>query len=674
MRGRRPPTGGPTPSSNEPKMKIRAEPAAPESANHAALRHEQLLRKSAEEAESRARGERFRRYFELGVIGMAITLPNKGSLEVNDELCRMLGYDRSELLRKNWAEMTHPDDLAADLAQFNRVLAGEIDGYTLDKRWIRGDGRVIDSITAAKCVRRADGSLDYVVSLVQDITERKRAEADLRRREANLADGQRISRTGSWSWNASTKEIYSSQELLRIFGLEGTAAPLMIETFVQTIHAEDRDRIQRAIDCAIEKRTDFEAEYRIVLAGGAVRHIYILAHPIFDNAGTLVEYVGTAMDLTERKRAEEKLAESERRFRLLVESIPHHVWSLRPDGTGGYVNQRLIDYTGISLEQLRRGGAWAALHPDDMERVKAAWATAFANGTDYEMEQRVRGRDGRYRRFVCRAVVVRDERGEVVEWFGTDTDVEDRRQAEESLTRARFELARVMRVTTMGELAASIAHELNQPLAAIATSGHAGVRWLSAEPPNLREADEALERIIRDANRAAGIITRIRSFLKRGPERRSEVNLDDLIAEVMVMVQAEIRNRGVSLIVTKSEGLTPAPADRVQLQQVILNLVMNAIDAMSSVKDKARVLEIGTGQHGADMLRVSVSDTGKGIAPAERDRVFEPFHTTKPKGMGMGLAISRSIVEAHGGELWVTPNEGSGETFQFTLPLMRPPS
>jgi PAS domain S-box-containing protein len=502
---------------------------------------ELLERRRADEA-LRASEERLRRYFDLGLIGMAITTPAKGCLEVNGELCRILGYERNELLRKTWAEMTHHDDLAADVAQFNRVLAGEIDGYTLDKRWIRRDGLVIDSITAAKCVRRADGSVDYFIGLVQDITE--------------------------------------------------------------------------------------------------------------------------------RKRAEEKLAESERRFRLLVESIPHHVWSLRPDGTGGYVNQRRIDYTGIPGAELRRGGGWAALHPDDLERVKAAWATAFANGTDCEMEQRVRGRDGGYRRFVCRAVVVKDEQGRVLEWFGTDTDVEDRRQAEESLTRARFELARVMRVTTMGELAASIAHELNQPLAVIATSGHAAARWLSAQPPNLREANDALERIIRDSHRAADVITHIRAFLKGGPAQRSEVDLDDVIAEVTAMVQWEISSRGVSLIVTKGDALSPARADPVQLQQVMLNLLMNAIDAMSSVTDRARVLEIGISRHGSDALLISVRDSGKGIPSEERDRVFEPFHTTKSNGMGMGLTISRSIVEAHGGRLWVTPNEGPGETFEFTLPLM----
>src|SRR6266404_1536418 len=343
----------------------------------------------------RASEESFRRYFELGLIGMAITSPGKGCLEVNDELCRILGYDRSELLQKTWAEMTHPDDLDADMVQFNRVMAGEIDGYTLDKRWIRKDGQIIHTIMAARCARGTDGSVQYFVWLLLDTTERKRVEASLRRSEANLALGQRISHTGSWAWNVDSEEMFCSQELLHIFGLEAGTDPPTRETFLRLIHPEEQERVQKEFDRAVEEKTQYETEYRIVRADGTIRHIKNLGQPVFSEAGELVEYVGMAMDITERKLSEEKLVERKRRFRLLVESIQHHVWSFRPDGTVGYWNQRLSDYTGLTDEEMRQGG-WEAIHPDDVERVRAAWAVAFTQGTKYEEEQRVRGRDGQY--------------------------------------------------------------------------------------------------------------------------------------------------------------------------------------------------------------------------------------------------------------------------------------
>jgi PAS domain S-box-containing protein len=447
---------------------------------------ELIERKRAEDV-LRASEERFRRYFELGLIGMAMSSPTKGILEVNDELCRILGYQRSELLQKYWAEITHPDDLAADVAQFNRVMAGEIEGYSIDKRWLRKDGRVIDSIMAAKCLRRADGSVEY--------------------------------------------------------------------------------------------------------------------------------FVGLVLDTTERKRAEEKLGESERRFRLLAESIPHHVWSFRPDGSVGYWNQRLIDYTGSTEEELRSGG-WAALHPDDVDRVKAAWEKAWAQGTQYEMEQRVRGRDGRYRRFVCRGVPVKDAQSRPIEWFGTGTDVEARRQAEEALHKAQVELSHVTRVMTLGELAASIAHEINQPLGAIVNNSNVCLGLLAqALSPN-DDLREALSDILNDANRASSIIARIRAMTQRGLLKKTSLQLRDVIADVLALARRELAEYRIEVRTELPEDLPRVSGDRVQLRQVLLNLVMNGIEAMSGVAEKRRVLTIG-GQRdelaSRSAVRISVQDLGGGI-------------------------------------------------------------
>src|SRR5689334_23607003 len=223
--------------------------------------------------------DRFRRYFELGLIGMAITSPAKRFLEVNDELCRILGYEREELLQRSWAELTHPDDLADDVEQFNRLITGEIDGYTLDKRWIRKDCQIINSIVSAKSVRRTNGSVDYIVKLVQDITERKRAEEKSQRNEMYLAEGQRLSHTASWAWNVSTGEVYWSPELFRICGLDADEVRPGYPDVLEYIHPKDRARAQHTFEEAVREEKEFELAYRVLLPNGMIRHVNSLGHP-----------------------------------------------------------------------------------------------------------------------------------------------------------------------------------------------------------------------------------------------------------------------------------------------------------------------------------------------------------------------------------------------------------
>lgn len=375
-------------------------------------------RKNAEEA-LRISEERFRRYFELGLIGMAITLPTKGCLEVNDELCRILGYEREELLKKTWPELTHPDDLAADFAHFERVLAGEMDGYTLDKRFIRKDRQVVDTTMAAKCLRRADGSIAYFVALVQDITERRRSE--------------------------------------------------------------------------------------------------------------------------------------------------------------------------------------------------------------------------------------------------------------ETVQKAQAELARVMRLTAMGELAASIAHELNQPLGAIMNNGNACLRLNAHGRRSTHEWREALTDIVKDAARASEIIRRIRGLGQQSTDGWAPLHLASVLDDVVALVRPELTKRHLIVDATVPPSLPLVIGDRVQLQQVFLNLLMNAIEAVSAAPESKRrtIAVTGCGHRLGERAAVliTVSDSGPGIKADIASRLFEPFFTTKPQGMGMGLRITRSIIEAHGGQIWVLPDKNEGATFCFALPI-----
>jgi PAS domain S-box-containing protein len=379
--------------------------------------------------------------------------------------------------------------------------------------------------------------------LRKEILERKRAEEALRRSEAYLAEAQRLTHTASWAWNVATREIvHWSQETYRLYGLDPKGGTPSFETVSQHIHPEDRARTAETFERAIRERADHKADFRTVLPDGTIKYIHLIGHPVFNASGDVVEFIGTTMDVTERK------------------------------------------------------------------------------------------------------------------------------QAEEALHKAQADLAHVTRVMTMGELTASIAHEVNQPLAGVVTNGNACLRWLTRDPPNLEEVRECLRRIIRDGNRASDVIARLRALVKKSAPAKVRLDLSDMMHEVLAMINPEARRHRVTVRTDLAAGVPAVRGDRVQVQQVLLNLVMNGIDAMQAVTDRPREIRIRAQPDGSGAVLVAVQDTGIGLEPQSMARLFEAFYTTKADGMGMGLAISRSIVEAHGGRLWATPNDGHGATFQFTLP------
>src|SRR5437867_2061707 len=363
-----------------------------------------------------------------------------------------------------------------------------------------------------------------------------------------------------------------------------------------------------------------------------------------------------------------ELAAVNQQLRLVIDTIPAMAWIILPDGTLDFINQRWLEYTGLSLEEALEQPT-RTIHPKDLPRVMEKWRRDMAAGEPSEDEMRLRRADGEYRWFLIRTVPLLDEQGNILKWYGTSTDIEDRKRAEEALREAQAVLARVARATVVGELTASIAHEVNQPLGAVVTNADAALRWLDGKRPNLNEAREALQRIVRDGNRASEVVARIRALLKDGTPIKIQFNLGEVIAEVVALTEAEAQQRKVSVQTRMESNLPRVTADRVQVQQVLMNLMMNALDALEEIIDRPRVLTIRAGTDSPNSVRVAVQDTGIGVDRQQAERLFRAFFTTKPNGLGMGLAISRSIIEAHGGRLWMTPNDGPGVTFQFALPV-----
>lgn len=619
----------------------------------------------------RTRDERFRRYFELGLIGMATTSPTKGIVEVNDEMCRILGYPREELLQKTWAEMTHPDDLAADEAQFERVMAGEIDGYSLEKRWVRKDGEIVHGVMSARCKRRADGSVDYFVGLLLDITERKRAEERLRRSEAYLAHAERLSHTGSWALNIETGELFWSEEHFRIVGLDSAMGTPAYPLALNVIHPDDRLFVVEALERAMREKSEFDTHCRVVRPDGTVRFIRSNAQPVFNRAGEVSEYVGSIVDITEAKQAEEKIAESERRFRLLAETLPQHVWTYDRNGNATYFNQRWLDYTGMAREEARGTGGHGIVHSDDMPALEAVWRQANAARKPFECEVRLRNKSGEYRRVVVRGAPFFSDTGEVLEWHGTNTDVEDRRRAEEELEKTQQELAVVTQITAMAEMAAAIAHEINQPLGAIVNNSNYCLGLLG-QPEAEKKKRAALQDIVADANRASAIIQRIRGLTNGSTYATMTLDFAELIEEVINLCQRPLTEHRIKVTRAVAKNLPRFRGDRVQIQQVLFNLVTNAIEAMRETEEGVLSIRVTRGKLERNpAILLTVTDNGVGFAPEMTDKMFEAFYTTK-NGMGMGLRISRSIAEKYGGPLTARPNKDRGATFSFLLPADEP--
>lgn len=411
-------------------------------------------------------------------------------------------------------------------------------------------------------------------------------------------------------------------------------------------------------------------------------HVSILAVAFpASSGGQVAEICAMYRDITERKRAEERLLhmageerkailESEVRFQAIADTAPVLIWTTGTDALCNYFSKPWLDFTGRTMEQEVGMGWTEGVHPDDLQGCFDGFLPAFHARKPFRMEYRLKRADGEYRWVDESGIPRYTPGGQFAGYIGCNIDITERKRAEEEherLRQALADLARVNRVTTMGELTASLAHEVNQPIAAASTNANTCLRWLAGDTPNIEEAREAASRIVRDGKRAAEIISRIRQFFKKGTSEREFVDVNEIIREMTILLHGETARYDILVGTDLAADLPQVMADRVQLQQVLMNLMINGIEAMRDA-DGTHELTIRSKRMQNEEVVVSVTDSGVGLPRQQTEQIFNAFFTTKPYGTGMGLRISRSIVESHGGRLWAANNSSRGASFCFSLP------
>lgn len=472
------------------------------------------------------------------------------------------------------------------------------------------------------------------------------------------------------------------------------------DAWMSAVHPEDREAAATAFWGGVLSGQGFAVETRSLRAQDKTyRWHFQQAVVLRDADGKVVKFVGTTTDIDDQKHAEEEVRASELRLRELtadldwrvaqrtselaqvneelrlqvevLQRIPVSAWTLRPDGTPDFVNQVWLQFTGQTLNFVRsHPEAWmTAVHPDDQDAVLKAFWDGVHSGQGFVFEARTRcAEDGTFRWHLHQAVVLRDAEGSVLKFVGTSTDIDDQKRAQEALRQAQSDLARINRVTTMGELAGSLAHEISQPIGGAMTNAATCLRRLGGDKADLDEVRAGVTKILRDAQRAAAIIDRIRSQFQKSTPIHGTLDVSDIIQEIITLLRGEAVRYNISVRTELATDLPKIIGDRVQLQQVAMNLFVNSIEAMKDV-DGLREMVVQSQRSEGELVLVSVRDTGIGFPPSLSEEIFDPFFTTKPQGTGLGLRISRSIIESHGGRLWATSNDGPGATFSFSIPI-----
>jgi len=610
------------------------------------------------------------------IPAMAWSTTSDGMLDfANQHFLEYVGLPLADIAGENFYRLFHPDDLDRLATDWRDIMtsrtAKEVEG-----RLRRADGEFRWCSLRQKPRHDPDGKVVRWYGVVLDIEDRKQAENALRATEAALAASEHNLRliidslpVLVWSARPDGSADFVNKSWLDYAGLP--AERILDWGFLDLYHPDDIPEMVEIWKRDLENSDHTQLKGRIRGGDGKYRWFYFSGRKLTDANG-VVRWFGVNIDIENLQRAENALRESETALResehslnLVINTIPAMAWSSTADGRLQYWNQNLVDYVGLPFQEIVGFGFYQIFHPDDLERMRLSWEEVIVTKQPKPVDARIRRFDGEYRWFNLRQNPLLDAEGTVVRWYGVVVDIEDRKRAEESLRQSQSDLSHVTRLTTIGELAVSIAHEINQPLMAIVTNAGTCLRWLQDGHTDIEQACRAAERVVQDGHRAGEIVASIRAMAQRTPVRMERTDLHKALRDVLFLLREELQSRGLQVVTDVATGPAYVLGDCTQLQQVLLNLIMNSAEAINPVE--GAVITVRCVRRTDGDIEVSVSDTGHGIDADKLDQIFEAFYTTKLDGIGMGLSICRSIVEAHGGRIWAGSNHPRGASFTFTL-------
>jgi PAS domain S-box-containing protein len=591
-----------------------------------------------------------------------------GELEFcNQRWLDYTGISFNEIKGREWAAAIHPQDITG-LREAWRAALVRSSSFEAEARMRRADGSYRWFLIQSVPLRDSSGRTIRWYGTNTDVEDLKFAQEELRKQTSRLDELFEQSPEAVVVLSTDDRIVRVNKEFTRMFGYEPDEVLQRLTN--DLIVPEAQMESSRAYTRLLQQGGRVEVETVRRRKDGTEIDVSLLAVSVRTTSGEQVVNYAIYRDITERKLAEERLRESEARFQAMADTAPVLIWMTGTDGVCNYFNKPWLDFTGRTMEQEVGLGWTEGVYPDDLQGCFDCFLPAFHARKPFTMEYRLRRADGQYRWVIESGIPRYTPGGEFAGYIGSNIDITDRKLAEEERERLRHvqaDLARINRVTTMGELTASLAHEIKQPIAAAVTDAGTCLKWLARDQPDIEEARAAVSRIIKDVTRASEITTRVRSLFKKGEPQRELVDLNEIIREMITLLSGEAGRYSISIHTDLAPDLPNIRADRVQLQQVFMNLMLNAIDAMNETK-VAKDLTIKSQRNPEDQLLISVRDNGVGLPAQLGDKIFDAFFTTKPQGTGMGLSISRSIIESHGGRLWAAANPVQGTTFQFTLP------
>jgi PAS domain S-box-containing protein len=610
---------------------------------------------------------------EVQLNWLAETLPGllwctdaHGRLEyINKRAEDYTGLQLNDLIADGWLHLVHPDDAASTIAVWQDSLDNgrpydcvhRLRSVDNTYRWFQCKGTPL---------RDANGEIVNWFGLSIDIHERHLAQEALRTNELNLR--RLVDALPAMIWRATPQGEVDrwSQQMLTFMGKSGEQFDK--EMLLNLIPEADRLRVRSRWRQAVREGTSYQDTYQVTGADGKLHWYLARGEPFRDESGQILHWYGVCTDINDLKQTQAVLEQREHQLRELIETIPAMLWCNNPRGELIYINRKTAEFVGLRISQLAVRRYQRTIHPDDLSSLNQAWTHSIRTGEPYSHAARLRRKDGVYRWYQHTAEAMRDAHGNIVQWYGLSLDIDEPKRAEDRLRHTQAELARATQIATVAELSASIAHELNQPLTSVIANAQACKRWLAASPPNLSEARVSVESVVRDARSADETMQSIRALFKRQSFQKRERNVKDMVLESVRLLREDETKRSADIDFDLPDGLPAVFVDQIQIQQVLLNLMTNAIEATENSGRAPRIL-ITAKALGNRSVLLEVIDNGSGIVGG--DSIFDAFVTTKSKGMGIGLAVSRFIIETHDGRLTATNNEGYGATFSVVLPVMR---